>query len=72
MTEHTLKSQLSPEQVRQRLIDACAKAGSQRAWAKAHGISPQAVSDVCSGQREPSEGIGNALKLVCKRVFYEI
>lgn len=34
------------------LHKACEEAGSQAAWAKAHGISPSHVSDVLRGRRE--------------------
>jgi hypothetical protein len=44
----------------------CAKAGSQKAWAEAHGISPAYLSDVMTGRREPSDSILGPLGL--KRV----
>lgn len=45
------------------LQEACVKAGSQRAWAKAHSVSEAYVSDVLSGRREMGESIAAALSL---------
>lgn len=42
---------------------ACEAAGSQRAWALAHGVSPQYVSDVLAGRRDGGESILAALGL---------
>ena len=39
----------------------CKAAGTQKAWAQAHDISPQYVADVLNGRREPSERIARAL-----------
>jgi transcriptional regulator with XRE-family HTH domain len=36
---------------------ACAKAGSQRAWARQHGVSVAYVSDVLRGRRDPGKSI---------------
>jgi DNA-binding transcriptional regulator YdaS (Cro superfamily) len=41
----------------------CRKAGSQAAWAQAHGLSAVYVSDVCSGRRAPAAAILTALGL---------
>lgn len=54
---------LTIEEVRQRLQKACESAGSQTAWAKAHGMSGAYVSDTIHGRREPGEGILKALGL---------
>ena len=43
------------------LADACAVAGSQQAWAAAHGISPQFVCDVRQGRRAPTDRLARAL-----------
>lgn len=49
--------------VREMLRAACAKEGSQKAWARKHGVSPAYVGDVLSGRREPGEAICEPLKL---------
>lgn len=61
---------LSVDQVRKRLREKCDAAGSQAAWAKAHGVSAAYVSDVIAGRREPGEAILKAFKLR-KIVLYE-
>ncbi len=38
----------------------CRKSGSQRVWAREHGISEQHLSDVLNGRRDISEDIANA------------
>jgi DNA-binding transcriptional regulator YdaS (Cro superfamily) len=43
------------------LARECEKAGSQSAWAKAHGLSAPYVSDVLKRRREPGRGILDAL-----------
>lgn len=48
------------------LKDACAAAGGQAAWAKAHGFSPAYVNDVLQARREPADNICTALG--CRRV----
>ncbi|HEY8578178.1 MAG TPA: hypothetical protein VIL88_17770 [Devosia sp.] len=50
------------------LWDACAAAGSQAAWAKAHSFSAPFVGDVLAGNRAPSDRLLTALG--CRRVFY--
>lgn len=52
------------------LRSACAAAGGQAAWAKKAGISPQYVSDVVNGRKDPGPGMLAALGLR-KRVIYE-
>ncbi|UIJ73475.1 transcriptional regulator [Aurantimonas sp. HBX-1] len=61
---------MTAAEVRLLLRQACADAGSQQAWAKAHGVSGVYVSDVLAGRREPGEAIlaGLGLRLV---VSYE-
>jgi DNA-binding transcriptional regulator YdaS (Cro superfamily) len=51
----------SAEQVRQYLREECAEAGSQKAWAQKHGLSPAYITDVLLGRREPGEAIVSAL-----------
>ena len=46
-----------------RLRAACRLAGGQKAWAEAHGISPQYVCDVLNARRDPGESILAALGL---------
>jgi len=43
------------------LRSACDAAGGQRAWAEAHGLSPQYVCDVLKGRRDVSERMANEL-----------
>lgn len=61
---------MTAAEVRDLLREACIDAGSQRAWATEHGVSPVYVSDVLSGRREPGEKILDALGLR-KIVSYE-
>lgn len=42
---------------------ACTAAGSQRRWAQAHGLSPQYVTEVLRGRREPGPALCDALSL---------
>jgi hypothetical protein len=42
----------------------CEAAGSQKAWAEAHGIAPQHLNDVLSTRRELSDRVLRALGLV--------
>jgi hypothetical protein len=51
------------EQILKRLRAACEKAGSQRAWALAHGIAPQYPNLVLTGRRPPGPQILRALGL---------
>lgn len=48
------------------LRNACKAAGGQSAWAKAHGVSPQYVSDVLRG-KPPGDAILSALGI--ERVY---
>lgn len=48
---------LTPERIKDKLVEAVKKAGGQRAWAKANGVSEQYVCDVIQGRR----GIGEKL-----------
>jgi hypothetical protein len=54
---------MSVDDVREKLKDACRKAGSQSAWAKAHGLSQAYVNDTISGRREPGNSILESLGL---------
>lgn len=53
-----------------RLKSECRRAGSQKAWAQAHGVSIPYVNDVFNGAREPGPAILAGLK-VRKVVTYE-
>ena len=55
---------LTEDGVRARLKAAIEKAGSQRAWAREHGLSAPFVNDVLRGNRQPSDRICEALGLV--------
>lgn len=48
-----MDEELTTEQVRERLRALCVQAGSIRAWADAHEVSPAYVSDVLNGLRQP-------------------
>lgn len=50
-------------EVCRRLSAACKAAGSQRAWAEKHGVSPAYVCDVINARRDPGQSILNALGL---------
>jgi hypothetical protein len=63
---------LTAEQVRDRLGKACEDAGSQAAWARAHGYSPQWVCDVLSGRREISEALANSIGLIRRIAYYPL
>ena len=45
-----------------KIRNSCSEAGGQTAWAFAHGISPQYVSDVLNGRTDPGPKILAALK----------
>ena len=51
------------------LREACRKAGSQSAWAHAHGIRPQYVSAVLKRRQHPGPQIVRALGLVQQRQY---
>ena len=55
--------ELTREEVVARLRAACA-ASSQTAWARAHGVSGQYVSDVLHGRRSPGAPILAGLGVV--------
>lgn len=48
---------MTADEVRIVLAQQCADAGSQHAWAKAHGLSPAYVGDVLSGRRDLGDRI---------------
>lgn len=52
---------ITKEQLLFRLTKAYMAAGSMKAWAEQHGISPQYVSDVRHGYRAPGAKILEAL-----------
>lgn len=54
---------MDKQQVIAALEAACRSAGSQSAWAGAHGISAPYVGDVLNGRRDPGEKILAALKI---------
>jgi biotin operon repressor len=57
------KVMMSVDDVREKLKAACDQAGSQAAWAKAHGLSQAYVNDTIRGLREPGESILHRLGL---------
>ena len=48
---------MTTEEMKALLRQACAQAGSQVAWAKAHDLGAAYVSDVLNGRREPGAKI---------------
>lgn len=64
---------MTADDVRNLLRKACDKSGSNRAWAKAHDVSPAYVSDVLLKRREPGPAILDPLGLEAeeeRRVIY--
>ena len=55
--------------VREVLRAACEREGSQRAWAIKHGISPQFLSEVLNGRKEPSPAVLEPLGMR-REVYY--
>ena len=51
------------DDVRELLRQECERAGSQVAWAKAHGMAAAYVSDVIHGRRDPGGKLLDALGL---------
>jgi hypothetical protein len=64
-----MKKQLTLDDVIALLKKRCEEAGSQRAFAANNEISPQYITDVLRGKREPGAMILEALGLE-KVVFY--
>lgn len=54
---------ITPPEAVEALREAVAVAGSQRAWAIAHGVSETDVSSTLSGRRPPPPGILRALNI---------
>ena len=63
---------MTEDEVRQLLISECAAAGGQKAWANAHGLSPQYVNDVLRGKRVPGARAQAALGLDRKSVYERV
>lgn len=61
---------LSVLDVQREIREACARAGSQAAWAAQIGVSPQHLCDVMNARRDPGPAILGALGLI-RRVTYE-
>ena len=57
------------DDVRAMLRKSCDQAGTLRAWAKVHGLSPAYVSDVVRGNRAPGPSILKALGLHTDMVY---
>jgi hypothetical protein len=49
------------EDIRILLRQACQETGSQKAWAKQHGLSGSYVTDVLQGRRDPGKSVLDAL-----------
>lgn len=61
---HPAPRDLTAADLRARLRQACAEAGSQSAWARKHDIPISTVSSTLNSDREPSESVANALGLI--------
>lgn len=55
---------MNTDEVRLMLARECAKAGGQKAWAVAHGITQSHVSMVVTGQKPAADAICAALGVV--------
>jgi hypothetical protein len=49
----------------------CQERGTQRAWAKDHGVSPAYVNDVLQGRREISDNFAALLGFERRVIFLE-
>lgn len=54
---------MTENDVRKMLKQACEKAGSQRAFARQHGLSAAYITDVLLARRAPAKAICKALGL---------
>ncbi len=63
---------MSIDEVRVRLAKQVAAAGSQRNWARRHGIALGYVCMVLNGKRQPGPAILDALNLVKKAADYAV
>jgi DNA-binding transcriptional regulator YdaS (Cro superfamily) len=54
---------MSIDDVRAKLKALCAEAGSEKAWAEAHGLSQPYVNDTIRGKREPGASLLKAMGL---------
>lgn len=63
---------LTETQVIERLRAACAAAGGQKAFAKAHGLTPGYVHDVLHSKRAPADRILAALGIERVVIYQEI
>jgi hypothetical protein len=59
--ENAYQWNMTIEQVQDMLRSECDKAGGQKAWGDARGISAQYVSDVIAGRRLPGSKVLAAL-----------
>jgi len=60
---------MTVDEVRDLLRREADKAPSRDAFARSHGFSPQYLSDVLSGRRDPGNAILRALKLERDAVY---
>lgn len=61
---------MTADELRKRVWTACEAAGSRRAFAKAHGISPVYLGEILNGTREPGPLLLRVMGYR-KRVVYE-
>ncbi len=67
-----MNDDMNVDQVREKLAQACRKAGSAAAWARQADLSESYVSDVLSGKRSPSDRILTALSIIKVVTYREI
>jgi DNA-binding transcriptional regulator YdaS (Cro superfamily) len=60
---------MTADEVRENLRRACNAAGTQKAWAELHALSPAYVNDVLQGNRAPGQSILDALELEAAVVY---
>ena len=61
---------LTEAQAIQRLVNACAAAGSQAKFAALHGFTAPFISQVVSGHAPMTERLANALGLIRKAAYF--
>lgn len=62
---------MNVDEFRERVRLACVAAGSQRQFARAHGMSPAYLGEVLNGTRDPGPLIMGVMR-VRKKIIYEL
>lgn len=58
--------------VQKTLKDTLDRCGSQKAWAEAHGLSEQYVSDLANGRREITDKVARLLGYEPRKVYFSL